>query len=277
MLAFSLFTNDSPGNVGALEAAVRQSVQRAGSGGCAIWATIVRPPKGGVSYDAVNARLNALAGDPQLRGRLLIVPWAALSRSNPSFLGRDKVHATSAGYRERARLYAQAAESLRRLTAQGHFCDLARKRSGARPVADRVDVHAVAREPLRVGAHEPAPADDEQVRPPPRLLPQERVVGRVRRAGDGRAVDRRPHHAAARAGDRHRLADRVAETGGVARIVVGAEADGDHRAASALPRLRSTPGPSNACRLIDAEVRIDHPGSAPGKVRLACPPRASRR
>ena len=34
---------------------------------------------------------------------------------------------------------------------------------------------------------------------------------------------------------------------------------------SALPMLRSTPGPSNACRLIDAEVRIDHPGSAPGK------------
>jgi hypothetical protein len=111
VLAFSLFTNDSPGNVGALEAAVRQSVRRAGSGGCAIWATIVRPPKGGVSYDAVNARLNALAGDPQLRGRLLIVPWAALTRSNPSFLGRDKVHATSAGFRERARLYAQAAES----------------------------------------------------------------------------------------------------------------------------------------------------------------------
>ena len=111
VLAFSLFTNDSPGNVGALEAAVRQSVQRAGSGGCAIWATIVRPPKGGVSYDAVNARLNALAGDSQLRGRLLVVPWAALVRSNPSFVGRDKVHATSAGYRERARLYAQAAES----------------------------------------------------------------------------------------------------------------------------------------------------------------------
>src|SRR5215217_3550918 len=44
ILAFSLFTNDAPTNVAALESAVRMSVQRAGSRGCAVWATIVRPP-----------------------------------------------------------------------------------------------------------------------------------------------------------------------------------------------------------------------------------------
>ena len=121
VLAFSLFTNDSPGNVGALEAAVRQSVQRAGSGGCAIWATIVRPPKGGVSYDAVNARLNALAGDAQLRGRLLIVPWAALDAQQPvvprARQGPRHIRGLS-GARSALRAGRRV---LRRLTAQGHF------------------------------------------------------------------------------------------------------------------------------------------------------------
>jgi lysophospholipase L1-like esterase len=111
ILAFSLFTNDAPTNVAALESAVRTSVQRTGSRGCAVWATIVRPPVGGVSYAAANAKLGQLAGDPQLRGRLLIVPWAAAVASNPSLVGKDGVHSTSAGYQERARLYAATART----------------------------------------------------------------------------------------------------------------------------------------------------------------------
>jgi hypothetical protein len=111
VLAFSLFTNDAPGNVGALESAVRKSVQRAGSGGCAVWATIVRPPLGGVSYDGVNARLNALGRE--LRGRLAIVQWADAVARNPGLVGSDGVHGTSAGYRTRAQLYANAAQSCR--------------------------------------------------------------------------------------------------------------------------------------------------------------------
>jgi hypothetical protein len=114
VLAFSLFTNDAPGNGAALEAAVRKSVQRAGAHGCAVWATIVRPPLGGVSYDAVNARLNGLARDPQLRGRLIVAPWAAAVARNPGLVGGDGVHGTTAGYQERARLYADAARSCRR-------------------------------------------------------------------------------------------------------------------------------------------------------------------
>ena len=42
ILAFSLFTNDGPTATGALEAAVRATAGR--RGGCAVWATIVRPP-----------------------------------------------------------------------------------------------------------------------------------------------------------------------------------------------------------------------------------------
>jgi hypothetical protein len=113
VLAFSLFTNDAPTNVGGLEAAVRLSVQRAGRNGCAIWATISRPFNGG-TYAQANARLIALAADPDLRGHLFVVPWAELIRSNPALVGRDRVHATPGGYRERARLYAQAAESCTR-------------------------------------------------------------------------------------------------------------------------------------------------------------------
>jgi hypothetical protein len=111
VLAFSLFTNDSPTAVDSLEAAVRRSVQRAGPRGCAVWATIVRPPLSGVSYDAANRRLNALASDSELAGRLIIVPWAEVVARNPGLIAADGVHGTAAGYETRARLYASAARA----------------------------------------------------------------------------------------------------------------------------------------------------------------------
>jgi hypothetical protein len=111
ILAFSLFTNDSPGAVDALEGAVRDSVARLGSHGCAIWATIARPPYEGVSYAAANARLRALEQDPALAGRLLLVPWKEEYDRHPSWQTGDGVHATAAGYAGRAKMYADAAES----------------------------------------------------------------------------------------------------------------------------------------------------------------------
>jgi len=108
-LAFSLFTNDNPNAVAALESAVRTSVARAGARGCAVWATIARPPLGGVSYQAANQKLRALAAG--LGGRMLVVPWAETVAANPGLLGRDRIHATSTGYRTRAQLYAQAAKA----------------------------------------------------------------------------------------------------------------------------------------------------------------------
>lgn len=110
VLAFSLFTNDSPTALDALEEAVRTSVARAGSHGCAIWATISRPPLNGVSYHAANVRLERLAADSRLSGRLLLVPWAELVAQHPELIGPDHVHATPAGYQARAQLYAQAAQ-----------------------------------------------------------------------------------------------------------------------------------------------------------------------
>jgi hypothetical protein len=102
--AFSLFTNDDPRSVAALDAAVRQSVQRAG---CAVWATIVRPPVGGVSYNAANQRLHQLAA--ALAPRMQLVDWAAAVAAHPDWVpGADHVHASATGYQNRAALYAQA-------------------------------------------------------------------------------------------------------------------------------------------------------------------------
>jgi hypothetical protein len=109
VLAFSLFTNDDPNAVAALESAVRTSVQRAGSDGCVVWATIARPPLNGVSYDRANAKLRALAGE--LRGRMQVVPWAEAVASSPSMLASDRVHGTPEGYRVRAQMYAEAARA----------------------------------------------------------------------------------------------------------------------------------------------------------------------
>jgi hypothetical protein len=109
VLAFSLFTNDAPADVDQLEAAVRASLARLGPHGCAIWATISRPAVHGVSYRAANERLLALAADPLLAGRLLVVPWAQEVRAHRGWKASDHVHATAAGYLARARMYADAA------------------------------------------------------------------------------------------------------------------------------------------------------------------------
>lgn len=107
ILAFSLFTNDDPGATAALERAVRATAGR--PGGCAVWATIVRPPYNGVSYDAANRVLERLASDARLNLRL--VDWAGLVAREPSFIAGDGVHGTPAGYRARGELFANAIRS----------------------------------------------------------------------------------------------------------------------------------------------------------------------
>jgi hypothetical protein len=111
VLAVSLFTNDDPTGVGRLEQAVRESARIAGPEACAVWATIVRPPVGGVSYAAANARLEALAADPSVQGTVRIVPWAREVAAHPGWIAGDGVHATPSGYRARAALYAAAIDS----------------------------------------------------------------------------------------------------------------------------------------------------------------------
>jgi lysophospholipase L1-like esterase len=106
--AFSLFTNDDPGNVTALVRAVRQSLDLQHGAACSIWATVVRPNVGGRSYSPVNRRLKRLARRPEMLGRLVIVPWAEKARRHPEWMAGDRVHGTATGYQARAELYADA-------------------------------------------------------------------------------------------------------------------------------------------------------------------------
>jgi hypothetical protein len=109
VLAVSLFTNDGPGSVAALENAVRETITLQSGRGCVIWATIVRPPVGGQTYDNANAALARLAAANP--GVMRIVPWAAQVAAHPEWLAADGVHATPAGYAARAQLYAAAART----------------------------------------------------------------------------------------------------------------------------------------------------------------------
>ncbi|MEY2440583.1 MAG: hypothetical protein QOJ46_9 [bacterium] len=103
IVAMSLFTNDDPSATAALEQAVRATATRPGA--CAVWATIVRPPYNGVSYDAANRVLVRLGS--RLPG-LRLADWAGAVAQSPSFVGGDGVHATPEGYRARGELYAAA-------------------------------------------------------------------------------------------------------------------------------------------------------------------------
>jgi len=111
VLALSLFTNDSPTSLDTLQDAVRRSVGLAGPHGCALWATIQRPPLNGTSYAAANRMLAELARDPALQRHLIVVPWQEQVAAHPGWLGGDGVHATPDGYAARAQLYADGARS----------------------------------------------------------------------------------------------------------------------------------------------------------------------
>jgi hypothetical protein len=109
ILAVSLFTNDGPTSVTALEDAVRETITMQAGHGCVIWATIVRPAVGGTTYDRANAALARLAdANPTV---MRLVPWARQIAAHPESLAGDGVHATPAGYTARAQLYAAAARS----------------------------------------------------------------------------------------------------------------------------------------------------------------------
>ena len=109
VLAISLFTNDSPGAVDTLRSAVRDTIIRQAGHGCVVWATIVRPAVGGVTYARANQALAELAAENPAVMKL--VPWAQQVEAHPGWLASDGVHATPAGYSARAQMYAEAARS----------------------------------------------------------------------------------------------------------------------------------------------------------------------
>jgi hypothetical protein len=109
VLAISLFTNDAPGAVDTLRSAVRETITRQAGHGCVVWATIVRPAVGGVTYARANQALVELAAEnPSV---MKLVPWAQQVAAHSEWLASDGVHATPAGYSARAQMYADAARS----------------------------------------------------------------------------------------------------------------------------------------------------------------------
>jgi murein DD-endopeptidase MepM/ murein hydrolase activator NlpD len=101
VLAFSLFTNDDPRNAAQLADAVRQSTTLVAPGGCVVWATIARA---GYDYRRANDKLRSIAAE---HASVVLVDWADLVGRGALTL-TDGVHATPAGYLQRAERYARA-------------------------------------------------------------------------------------------------------------------------------------------------------------------------
>ncbi len=107
VVAMSLFTNDDPQNLDALQSALNRTWHDASDrGGCVIWATIWRPQ---FNYAAANRMIRNFAADHPHNVRL--VDWNAVVAANPSYVGQDNVHGTANGWGWRGRAYANAAKS----------------------------------------------------------------------------------------------------------------------------------------------------------------------
>lgn len=108
VVQMALFTNNTPGQIDSLRAALDRTIADARArGGRVVWATIVGNPKFG-SYDAVNSMLRDYAArNADVMG---LVDWAQMTRDNPSYLGGDGYHGSAAGYRARAEAFAQASK-----------------------------------------------------------------------------------------------------------------------------------------------------------------------
>jgi len=110
VVAMGLFTNDDPRNVAKLRSAVLKTVSDARrTGGRVVWATIHRPAVNGVTYGRANEILRSMAR--QHSDVMGLVDWDRSVKANPRLLQPDGIHATAAGYRHRAKAYAQAARA----------------------------------------------------------------------------------------------------------------------------------------------------------------------
>ncbi len=99
----NLGTNDDPSAVRQFRSYVTRVIRAAGSERCVIWATVVRPPYAGISYDGLNRVLVTAASKWQ---SFHVFDWRPLARAHPAWFGSDGVHPSIPGYRVRAKLLA---------------------------------------------------------------------------------------------------------------------------------------------------------------------------
>lgn len=110
VVAMGLFTNNAPTQINELRDAIQKTIDDARArGGKVIWATIVRPDYSGKSYDEVNKLIRDMGA--QNADVMRVVDWAAEVAAHPDWMSPDKIHANPTGYKERARLYVEAANS----------------------------------------------------------------------------------------------------------------------------------------------------------------------
>lgn len=106
VVLFDLGTNDDPSQTAALGrnlATVRDLV----ADRCLVVSTLERPPLNGVRVDGMNRVVrNFASATPSTQ----LLEWQAAVGEDPGLLGKDGVHATPAGYAERARLAAATIE-----------------------------------------------------------------------------------------------------------------------------------------------------------------------
>jgi lysophospholipase L1-like esterase len=99
----NLGTNGDPRDTGTFLSAIRRTMRIAGAHRCVVWASIVRPPVAGASYQRLN---RVLADQARRRRNLIMFRWVRLARRHPSWFGPDHVHVTATGYQVRARAMA---------------------------------------------------------------------------------------------------------------------------------------------------------------------------
>lgn len=104
VVVFDLGTNDDPSQTAALGRNLATARDLAG-GRCLVVATLRRRPLNGVRVDGMNRVIRDFAS---ANTNVRLIDWDAAVRADPGLLARDRVHATPAGYAERAGLVAAA-------------------------------------------------------------------------------------------------------------------------------------------------------------------------
>jgi hypothetical protein len=107
-IAVSLGTNDDPGRPDLFKAAIEGMLKLAGRDRCVVWANIVRPPVGGVSYTRLN---RVLRQEAKAHSNLRVVDWVKMAKKHPEWFSAGHVHVNATGYRARAKAFATAIRS----------------------------------------------------------------------------------------------------------------------------------------------------------------------